>query len=115
MGSLCRGACTHGLVPSTRAGRGGRPEATDGGDALKRSIHMVLLVVRKRTARALVLLAMAVLAAVAPAAATASPIVVLDTLGAATPDTTFSVFGSGGEGVLGGGLVGPQFTLTKRT
>jgi hypothetical protein len=40
---------------------------------------------------------------------------VLDTLDTATPKTTFSVFGSGGQAVSNGQIVGPQFTLTRRS
>jgi hypothetical protein len=42
-------------------------------------------------------------------------ITVLDTLGAATPDTQFSVFGAGGTSILPSQFVGPQFTLTQPT
>jgi hypothetical protein len=40
---------------------------------------------------------------------------IIDTLGAATPDTTFSVFGSGGNAIDASQLVGPRFTLTEKT
>jgi len=39
---------------------------------------------------------------------------VLNTLGTATPSTTFSVFGSGGYDVFSDAFVGPPFTLTRR-
>lgn len=39
---------------------------------------------------------------------------VLNTLGTATPRTTFSVFGSGGYAVFSDAFVGPPFTLTRR-
>lgn len=51
--------------------------------------------------------------------ANASPatdtVTVLDTLAFATPSTTFSVFGSGGQSIFSSQFVGPQFTLTHRT
>jgi len=40
---------------------------------------------------------------------------VVDTLGAATTTTRFSVFGSGGHSISGSQFVGPAFTLTQRT
>jgi hypothetical protein len=49
------------------------------------------------------------------AAGRAEPIVVLDTLGAATPRTTFSIFGSAGPSIFGNQWVGPEFTLTRRS
>lgn len=39
----------------------------------------------------------------------------LDTLGAATPTTRFSVFGSGGNGIFSEQFIGPQFTLPRRS
>lgn len=39
---------------------------------------------------------------------------VLNTLGSATPRTTFSVFGSAGYAVFSEAFVGPPFTLTRR-
>jgi hypothetical protein len=44
----------------------------------------------------------------------ASDAAIVDTLGAATPDTTFSVFGAGGQ-TINASLVGPRFTLTEET
>lgn len=41
--------------------------------------------------------------------------VVLDTLGQASTETVFSVFGSGGNGISSGQLTGPAFTLTGTT
>jgi hypothetical protein len=40
---------------------------------------------------------------------------VVDTLGAATPTTTFSVFGSSGNSIFGSQLVGPKFELAQPT
>lgn len=40
---------------------------------------------------------------------------ILDALGAATPTTQFSVFGSGGSSVIPSAFPGPQFTLTRPT
>lgn len=40
---------------------------------------------------------------------------VVDTLGAATPATQFSVLGSSGEAILSSQFVGPQFTLAQET
>ena len=40
-------------------------------------------------------------------------VVVLDTLGAASPATTFSVFGSGGTSVFAEQFIGPRFTLSE--
>lgn len=65
--------------------------------------------------RALVILALVCLGALGPASAQAAPIVVLDTLGAATTTTTFSAIGSAGLTVGPEQHVGPQFTLTQRT
>jgi hypothetical protein len=45
----------------------------------------------------------------------AEAIVVLDTLGTATPRTTFSVFGSAGPSIFANQWVGPEFTLTRRS
>jgi len=42
-------------------------------------------------------------------------VTILDTLGTATPRTTFSVFGSAGMGIYSEAFVGPQFTLTRRS
>jgi hypothetical protein len=48
--------------------------------------------------------------------ARASDPAIVDTLGAATPDTTFSVSGSGGNAIdASQQLVGPRFTLTEDT
>jgi hypothetical protein len=44
-----------------------------------------------------------------------STVAILDTLGAATPTTKFSVFGSGGISVLPTQSVGPMFTLAQAT
>jgi Tol biopolymer transport system component len=51
---------------------------------------------------------------VAPSAR-ATGTTILDTLGTATPGTTFSVFGSGGVVVSSSQVVGPRFTLAERT
>ena len=52
----------------------------------------------------------------AGASATASAAgTIVDTLGAATPATTFSVFGSGGQGITQSQFVGPEFTITELT
>ena len=66
----------------------------------------------------------AVLALLSAAEATAEPVTmhpfsVLDTLGSATTETTFSIFGSGGFPIFGlhrfgTQMVGPRFTLTHR-
>lgn len=40
---------------------------------------------------------------------------ILDALGAATPTTLFSVFGSGGATVMSSAFPGPEFTLTQAT
>ena len=40
---------------------------------------------------------------------------IVDTLGAATPATQFSVFGAGGVSIFGGQFAGPEFTLTQPT
>jgi hypothetical protein len=45
----------------------------------------------------------------------ASDAAIVDTLGAATPDTTFSGEGAGGQGIDASQLVGPRFTLTEET
>jgi len=45
----------------------------------------------------------------------AQTVTVLDTLGTATPKTTFSVFGSGGIAITNEQFAGPQFTLTQRS
>jgi hypothetical protein len=42
-------------------------------------------------------------------------VIVLDTLGAATPSTVFSVFGAGGITIGGGQLAGPQFHIAAPT
>lgn len=47
-----------------------------------------------------------------PNSATAT---IVDTLGAATPTTKFSVFGSGGVSIFGSQFVGPEFSLTEPT
>jgi hypothetical protein len=58
----------------------------------------------------------AALAAGGAAPASAAPTVTLvDTLGAATPATTFSFLGSGGWSLSANELLGPQFTLTAPT
>jgi hypothetical protein len=47
---------------------------------------------------------------------TGATISIIDSLGAATPDTQFSVFGSsGGASILDFQFVGPKFTLTQTT
>jgi hypothetical protein len=65
------------------------------------------------------LLLVAALAPVIMPAAAASPdpptITILDTLGAATPATKFSIFGSSGTSILPTQFVGPSFTLTQAT
>ena len=48
----------------------------------------------------------------ATASATAT---IIDTLGAATPATTFSVFGTGGQSISPTQFAGPEFTLTEPT
>jgi hypothetical protein len=50
-----------------------------------------------------------------PSASAAGTFTIVDSLGAATPTTTFSVFGSSGLSVLPGQIVGPEFTLSKDT
>lgn len=50
-----------------------------------------------------------------PSASHAQTVTVLDTLGTATPKTTFSVFGAGGIAISNEQFVGPQFTLTRRS
>ncbi len=42
-------------------------------------------------------------------------VTIVNTLGTASPDGTFDVFGSGGQGISDGGFVGPRFTLAERT
>lgn len=44
-----------------------------------------------------------------------STLSLLDALGAATPATQFSVFGSAGLSILGSQIVGPEFNLTQPT
>ena len=44
-----------------------------------------------------------------------STLSLLDALGAATPATQFSVFGSGGSTILSSQVVGPEFTVTQPT
>jgi hypothetical protein len=61
----------------------------------------------------LVQVAVALLAGVGTARA--ESISLVDTLGGATPNTMFSVFGSGGISVLENQFVGPQFVLAGRT
>lgn len=46
---------------------------------------------------------------------TTATISVLNSLGPATPDTQFSIFGSGGTSILHTQFVGPEFTLTQPT
>lgn len=71
---------------------------------------------RARWRRALVLLlAMASLAPMSAAPVMASPVVVLDTLATATPASTFSVFGSGGQVVSSEWFTGPRFSVGERT
>jgi hypothetical protein len=48
-------------------------------------------------------------------AAQAVDTAILDTLGAATPDTTFGVFGSGGMVIASSQLVGPRFMVNEDT
>lgn len=48
-------------------------------------------------------------------ASAAGTFTILDTLGAATPTTSFSVFGSGGTGISPSQNLGPQFTLGQDT
>jgi hypothetical protein len=45
----------------------------------------------------------------------ASATLIVDTLGTATPATTFSVFGSSGQSISIGQFVGPEFTLSSPT
>jgi hypothetical protein len=45
----------------------------------------------------------------------ASDPAIVDTLGAATPDTTFSASGAWGQAISSAQLVGPRFTVTERT
>jgi hypothetical protein len=45
----------------------------------------------------------------------AAELTIVDSLGAATPSTTFSLFGSSGLGVFPGQVVGPMFTLAGDT
>jgi len=45
----------------------------------------------------------------------ADPITIVDSLGVATPSTQFSVFGTGGQGILSSQFAGPKFTLTVPT
>jgi hypothetical protein len=45
----------------------------------------------------------------------AQAVTVLNTLGTATPKTTFSVFGTGGIAIFREQFVGPQFTLARRS
>lgn len=52
------------------------------------------------------------LAATSRADAAPEQVTLVDTLGAASPATTFSVFGSGGPAIFGSQLVGPRFTLS---
>ena len=40
---------------------------------------------------------------------------IVDSLGQATPNTQFSIFGSSGPGISSGQLVGPEFVLTQPT
>ena len=47
--------------------------------------------------------------------ANGNPISIVDSLGAATPATQFSIFGSGGVSILPTQFVGPQFTLAEPT
>ncbi len=46
---------------------------------------------------------------------TGATISIIDSLGAATPATQFSIFGSGGVSILDFQFVGPKFTLTQQT
>jgi hypothetical protein len=50
-----------------------------------------------------------------PLRAGASPITILDTLGTATPNDAFGIFGTSGQAVASTQLVGPPFTLTLPT
>ena len=45
--------------------------------------------------------------------AQAADTAIVDTLGDATPTTTFSVFGAGGQTIFGSQYVGPRFTLVQ--
>jgi hypothetical protein len=56
-----------------------------------------------------------VMSSVTQSVSHAQTVTVLDTLGTATPKTTFSVFGSAGQSISSGQIVGPQFTLTRRS
>jgi hypothetical protein len=77
---------------------------------------MALRTIDKRTRRTVVLLALGGYVVLTPPLAHAAPIVVLDTLGTATPETTFSAPGSGGGGTVGPEIhIGPRFTLTQAT
>jgi hypothetical protein len=73
----------------------------------------------KSIACCLSLLLAAALAPVIMPAVAASPdpptITILDTLGAATPTTKFSTFGTSGTSILPTQFVGPSFTLARAT
>lgn len=79
-------------------------------------IRKTTITVAKFTLLALVL---AVHPAISRSGRTLSPAsapgTIVDTLGQATPATQFSVFGSGGQGILADQTVGPQFILTEQT
>jgi hypothetical protein len=50
-----------------------------------------------------------------PGVSHAQRVTVVDTLGTATPRTTFSIFGTGGLAISSDDFVGPRFTLTRRS
>jgi ABC-type glycerol-3-phosphate transport system substrate-binding protein len=71
---------------------------------------------RIRAAHATALVAALALALVAAAAvAAANPVGLVDTLGAATPASTFPLPGSGGYPVDAVQQIGPRFTLAQPT
>ena len=61
------------------------------------------------------MLTAAVAAGGATPASAAQSVTLVDTLGAASPTTTFSVFGSGGWVVSANEILGPKFTLAQPT
>lgn len=62
-----------------------------------------------------IIMTAALLLAMSSSVSHAQTVTVLDTLGTATPKTTFSVFGTGGQSISNEQFVGPQFTLTRRS
>src|SRR6266542_5602707 len=63
--------------------------------------------------RRFVILGVVMLAAASRVAA--ADVTIVDTLGVATPTTTFTIYGSWGAGILNTSYVGPQFTLAEPT